>query len=370
MKIIYVYNEILPRRTAHDVYIFHNVVSLARENNNVTLVCGLGSASNASLEKHYSVKIPRNLKIHRVPIVRKNNILKLSWNKIFFYFAQKYIKKQRPDIVIASVVKQGHYHFSRKLKNTFYVYEDHQLAWYPCDKANKTKQFFQHKKTLQKANLIVVATNAVKQILLADPYSLETPIAVIPLAVNQQSLPPTPFSLPLRIAYIGQLYHGQGVDILLEAIKNTSDIHLDIIGKTHDKFSYPKDKVTFHGFIPPSRLSETLRHVHAFVAPFASTGRMPYTAHTKLYEYAAWQKPIIAPKMDIVEEHLPGMHGVLPFTADDPVSLAAALQHLTKKDVFDALQKDIGKAQYKFSWQSRSDLYQKVLQHYVKQKPK
>ena len=67
MNIVYPYNEILPKKRAHDVFIFHQCQALARISHKhssragVTLLCGRGSKENRSLFQHYEVAETKNL---------------------------------------------------------------------------------------------------------------------------------------------------------------------------------------------------------------------------------------------------------------------------------------------------------------------
>lgn len=368
IKIIYPYNEILPKKTAHDVYIFHNCHSLADQGFAVELLCGSNSAPDSTLQTHFNVQNLNNLSIKRLPIIRKNNPLNLTWNRYFFHFCQSLIKKQNPQFVICSVLKQAKYHFNRKCTQTKYIYEIHQLNWYP-NMAFDHKKIEEEKHILKQADLIVTTTNELKEILSHPPYSLHNQIAVIPLAVHSQKLPPSENS-SLKIGYIGQLYNGQGLEILLTALSQVSDVSLDIFGGKEEEIKKLKllantlninqNRINFLGYLSPKRLPEMIKHCHAFVAPFENRGRMPYVAHTKLLEYAEWGRPIIAPDLPIVKEHL--KQGVLYFKPDDINSLVLCMEQLKNPPELQRLQNAIGDYSGNFSWTTRAKNYSNLLQ--------
>ena len=55
---------------------------------------------------------------------------------------------------------------------------------------------------------------------------------------------------------------------------------------------------------------------------------MPYVAHTKLYEYMAWGRPVVAADLGVLREDLiDGVNGVL-FEAGNPEALAQALRRV------------------------------------------
>ena len=366
MRIIYPYNEILPKRKAHDVFVFHECAALAaKENCSVTLLVGKGS--NRDLFSHYHVPKNTHFHIHPLWIVRKNNPFRISWNFPFFFLCQRYIQRQRPDVVICSVRGQAAYHLKRKIPGVQYIYEVHELAYYPNQSPTPLVQA--ERDMLAAADLITVTTEALKQILNAPPYSLKNRIEVVPLAVLAEPLPSLSSADILQLAYVGQLYAGQGLPNLLTALSQTQNVHLKVIGGTPQQITDLQKlarelgvdgSVTFLGFIPPSEIPLSLKDVHAFVAPFETTGRMPYVAHTKLFEYAHWGRPILAPDLPIVREHF--STGVLLYEPDNPSALAACIHNLQQESIRTQLQDEITTYKGRFSWQARAKTYASLLQ--------
>lgn len=342
MRILYPYNEILPKRSAHDVYIVRNCAALAEAGADVTLAFGMSSVPDSELRSHYNVASRENLHWQRLPIIRRNYGLPFSLNALFFWSAQKLIHDSKPDWVALSVFKQGAFHLKRRLPGVKYVYEVHELAWYPGRDANEPKvrkRLDEERRMLSRMDAVTVTTGALHDILRAEPYNLTLPIAVIPLAVDFAPLPPPPpFTGELQLMYVGQMYQGQGAELLLLALARTEGIQLTLVGGKTDELTTLKQlaraldidhRVEFAGFRPPAELPELVAGAHALVAPFSSSGRMPFVAHTKLLEYSAWRRPVVAPDLPVVREHLSPESGWVPFTADDAGSLAAALQSLT-----------------------------------------
>ncbi len=363
MQIIYPYNEILPKKKAHDVYIVHECAALQASGFDVTLFVGKGS-KKTDLFAHYNIT---KLKIEEFPIIRKNNPLGVTWNLPFFRACQKKIHQMRPEWVLLSVKKQAAYHLARKIPGVRYLYEVHDLCYYPNQAP--TKDFEIEKKFLSQADLITVTTQALKEILLQKPYALTVPIHVVPLAVQATALPP-PQEAPLVLMYVGQLYEGQGLPFLLQALAQTQNVHLKIIGGKPEQIAALQllsaqlnisARVHFLGFIPPKELHNHVQEAHAFVAPFENTGRMPFVAHTKLLEYAEWGRPILAPRLQIVEEHFQHEKGALLFEPDSIDSLAHSISLLTKKPLLDNLQREISSYSGRFSWTRRISTYKSLL---------
>jgi len=369
MQIIYPYNEILPKKKAHDVFIVHECAALADLDWEVILLIGKGSEKN-TLFSHYQIAPSTHLHIEPLFIVRKNNPFHISWNLPFFLMCQHQIRKIKPNWVILSVRKQATFHILRKVSGVRYVYEVHELCCYPTQPASANYELRLEKVMLSRMDLIIVTTHALKDVLLQPPYSLKVPIEVIPLAVQTQPLPPPPPADPLVLMYVGQLYSGQGLPSLLSALSGIQNIHLKILGGTPEEiFHLSKlakelaisDSVEFLGFIPPNQLSAIVKEAHAFIAPFENIGRMPYVAHTKLFEYAEWGRPIIAPRLPIVEEHFHDGKGALLFEPGNVASLAGCIVALKQEPLRQKLQTEIASFSGRYSWQSRAHAYASLL---------
>ncbi len=354
-RIVYPYNEILPKRAAHDAFIFQECAALHAAGLSTTLICGRGTWAAPKLFAHYGTP---SFPVHQLPIIRKNNPWRISWNLPFFMATQSYLKKKRPDWVFLSVAKQGAYHLKRKISGIRYLYEVHELAHYPNDSSQSSDREF-----LSRADLITVTTEPLKEILLAPPYSLTNRIEVIPLAVDKSPLPPPASNRRLQIAYVGQLYKDQGVDLLVKALSHLEGVDLRIIGGRASEIEAFKSPphVTFTGFVPPSELSHHLKGVDVFVAPFFDVGRMPYVAHTKLLDYASWVRPVVAPDIPLLHEHFEEGVDALFFTPKDPSSLAQTIKKLQDPELRATLQTGIQKHAHRYSWKKRALRYESIL---------
>jgi glycosyltransferase involved in cell wall biosynthesis len=370
MRIVYPYNEILPRKKAHDVFIVNECAALSALGWDVNLLAGAGS-EREKIFSHYQIAKQNPLRVQPLYIVRKNNPFRLSWNLPFFWNCQKVIRKERPDYVFLSVRKQAAFHLVRKIPGVRYLYEVHELCFYPNGLAANDHDLHLEKMALSQADLVTVTTEALKEILLNPPYSLKVPVEVVPLAVQAEPLPPPPsLATPLVVMYVGQLYAGQGIPTLLAALPQVSNVHLKIIGGTQEEITSLTnlakdlkivDAVEFLGFIPPSQIPSFAKNAHAFVAPFDNTGRMPYVAHTKLFEYVEWGRPVIAPDLPIVREHFPEGKGALLFEPNSPSSLAKCLSALKEETLLKKLQSEIHSLSGRYSWNTRAHHYAQLL---------
>ena len=375
MRITYPYNEILPTRKAHDAYVWRNCVSLAETGAEVALACGAPSLADDALARHYATALPVNFSVARLAILRRNWGLPFTWNRVFDTAAQRLLADARPDVAIVSVRKQGRYHFARKLPGVRYVYEVHELAWYPTFGPARDGEaaIAAERDMLARADLVTVTTGALRDILTAAPYRLANRIEVVPLAISTQpSVPDATHGEPLHVMYIGQLYAGQGVEDLLEAVARVNGVTATIVGGTPAEIAGLRaalpaealERVRFTGFVPPAGIPALAAGAHAFAAPFRNERRMPFVAHTKLAEYAALRRPVVAPDLPIVHEHFP-QGGVRTYRPNDVSSLAAALSSLRDTGRWTECMSALASARIT-RWADRARDYREVLESVTK----
>jgi glycosyltransferase involved in cell wall biosynthesis len=414
MQIAYLYNEKLPKKTAHDVYIWRNVYFLSQSGQDkltastlkLTYITGPShpKATLDMLQKHYlphqhslpfenecaplpfwSTFLDRgqsqshhagSFEWIELPLMRKSGPLRLSWNLPFFLRCQKWLEKTRPDWVMMSVYKQAHFHLQRKLPGVRYLFEVHDLAFYPGTSepvdARKKAQIQQQKEVLEACDAITVTTHALKRALEREPYHIKKPIFIVPLASEMQPLPPISVSrAAVNLAYVGQLYPHQGLDELIQALSHVEGLRLEILGGNKTDLERLKslvydlklnNRVVFHGFISPQALASKLYGIDALVAPFHPTAHMRHVAHTKLIDYGRWALPVIAPNLEITREEVRSHHFLFD-AAHYPQDLNSLIQVLKKvldpKERLKAAEEirhDLEKHPARFSWQERTDL--------------
>ncbi len=373
MKVLYLYNEILPKRSAHDVYIWRNCIELASVGAKVTLAVGKGSDNDISLHQHYQTQPHSNFQVVRLPILRKNFSIPLTWNRIFFHAAQTLIKETIPDWVLMSVRKQASYHLTRRVPNVRYAYEVHELLHYageilPSSQLNNEIEY------LNACNLVTATTIPLTDILRQTPYKIDSQsddvpvIELVPLASKtSEKLPTLSYSKPFKLGYVGQLYRGQGMELLIDALSRTNDVTLKVIGgdpldiKRLQEFAMQldvADRIEWMGFRKPAELARVADDIHAFVAPFSSAGRMPYVAHTKLVDYIAWGRPFIAPNMTVVTSHLHSLCGGCSlFLPDNAHSLADAITAMNEEMAYKNAATIAASSEWRsaaLSWEKRS----------------
>jgi glycosyltransferase involved in cell wall biosynthesis len=142
----------------------------------------------------------------------------------------------------------------------------------------------------------------------------------------------------VRLVYAGALTPTYELDVLLEAVaaigrtRPEVAMHLDVFGRGDaaerlvDQAARLglEDRVTFHGRIPIDDVPAAVARADIGVAP---TRRDPFTdvsLSTKVFEFAAMGKPVVASRLPMVERTFPP-NSVATYDPGNPESMAAAI---------------------------------------------
>lgn len=124
----------------------------------------------------------------------------------------------------------------------------------------------------------------------------------------------------LDVGYVGHLYHGRGIDIIIDTAANCKDVIFHIAGGDDIDISFWKrlactravENIKFYGFIPPSSTADFMRSCDILVAPYqekvAVTGNKGdtsgYMSPLKIFEYMAVGRPIVCSDLPVLHEVL------------------------------------------------------------------
>ena len=142
----------------------------------------------------------------------------------------------------------------------------------------------------------------------------------------------------VRLVYTGALTPIYELDVLLEAmalvVERRTDLrlHLDVYGRGDSEPALRAraeelglaDAVAFHGRIPLADVPAVIAAADVGLAPTRLDGYTGLTLSTKVYEYAAMRKPVVASRLPMVERAFPD-GAVTTYTPGDPASLAEAI---------------------------------------------
>jgi glycosyltransferase involved in cell wall biosynthesis len=142
----------------------------------------------------------------------------------------------------------------------------------------------------------------------------------------------------LRLIYTGALTPIYELSVLLEALARLRDrlpgqpVQLDVFGRGDSEANLRaqcarlglEGGVTFHGRIPIQEVPGAIARADVGLAPTRRDAFTDFSLSTKLFEYAAMGKPVIASRLPVVERYF-GTGTIATYEAGDPRDLTRAL---------------------------------------------
>ena len=143
---------------------------------------------------------------------------------------------------------------------------------------------------------------------------------------------------PLRLVYTGGLTPTYEVDVAIRAVAQIAterpdlDVRFDIFGRGDTEPILRDlaaelglaDRVTFHGRIPIDDVPAVVAAADVGIAPTRRDEFTDLSLSTKVYEYAAMGKPVVATRLPLVERTFPA-GTVAAYEPGDPSAMAAAI---------------------------------------------
>lgn len=363
LSIIYLHNQRLMVGKANDIMIMKTCYSLSKSGNNVGIITG-NPYIDGDIFEYYGLKKIPNFNIIRVPMLRSKPF---SWHAIYNFFCLlKLIELKRKndvDIIYLREIKLARFILRFKyLINLPIVIEVHDLKIkkfydYCPEKNNDEEYVFKH------VNGIIVLLNVFGEVL-KETYDIgNVPMIKIPLAADRNDYS-YKYSGKRVICYAGQLYHAQGVDLLIKSLNYLRDVKLHIIGDGKDLEKLKRlvfeerlyGRVIFHGFVKPSEVYNKVKDADLMVICARNKGKRRYSAHVKLYEYMAMGKPIVAFDMPSIREDTVDMKNIVLAEPDNPEDLARKISIvLDNRDFAESLAFNAYDTAGDFSWDKRGE---------------
>ena len=179
----------------------------------------------------------------------------------------------------------------------------------------------------------------------------------------------------LNITYVGSLIPNRGVDILITAAKVLKEINFTIIGGVGEDLSKIKSykekndlkNVNLLGFKSQKDLPLYYQKADILILPM--TGKevhtTKYASPSKLFEYMASGKPIIASDLISIREILKNNESILLFEPDNSKDLINKIKLLSSDpDLMIKLSKNSKNLAKKYSWNNRVEKIQKHIQKF------
>ena len=377
LSIIYLHNQRLMGGKAHDIVIMRTCYALARSGHCVKIITGAPLRGD-TIFSYYGLHPIPEFEVIRIPMARGRTF---SWHAVFNFFCLLKLfslrRKGMADIIYLREIKLARFllKFRRFLRLPF-VIEVHDLKikkfYGSCPEKEKSEDYVFHR-----VHGIVVLLNVFGDILKETYRVSGIPVVKVPLAAGKAPFPEHQNGHK-TVGYVGQLYPAQGVDILVTAMRFLPDARLSIIGgrekdlkrlKNLAATMYLNERIDFHGFVNPHRVPEIARDADVMVICALNRGKRRYSAHTKLYEYMAMGKPIVAVDLPSIREEVTDGKDILLANPEDPQDLAEKITSvLNNRNLAKTLALNAYQTADEFSWEKRADrladFFSKVYEDY------
>jgi glycosyltransferase involved in cell wall biosynthesis len=314
VKILYISSSKIPSRHANSVHVMKMCQALANCGNEVTLLARKGEIENIEDDHdYYGVK-------------KCFEIKKLSFS---FSVFEKMIYLIRLFIYILKNKKKYQFIYGRFLYGVWWAfkmgvpfsYESHET---PHGIISKLFE----KSILKSSNLksLVLISSSLKEIYKeiypklsdekiivahdgADSFKKEKENTN-----NNQALKGKG---ELKAGYVGSLYKGRGIELIIQLAENLPSVDFHIIGGSESEVLQYKSRtktenIYFYGLIPHSQVGDYVQQLDILLAPYqkevsiAKKGRntVNWMSPLKIFEYMAQEKPIICSNLPALKEVL------------------------------------------------------------------
>ncbi len=364
MKIVYISSSTIPSRAANSIHVMKMCQAFAKNGHEVVLIApDKKDALESGVEDVY--------KFYGVD--KCFEIINLPWlpirgrGHIYGFLAGLKARLLKPDVVYCRNAP-GCF-FAAKLGLPV-IFESHAPLG---DSGTISNWMFRRILESSKLKKMVVITHALKKYYL-DNYSCDgNEIQVAPDGADPVPEGIEPFDLPnkgarLQVGYVGHLYKGRGVDIIIDMAKNCDWANFHLVGGTETDIKYwmiktkGHDNILFRGFVAPAEGERLRISFDVLLAPYQSDVSISGGGNTvnwmsplKLFEYMAAQKPIICSDLPVLREVFAHEKNALLCPPDDVNEWVKALERL-RQDKILAVQ--LGQTAHdefvrNYTWQAR-----------------
>lgn len=179
--------------------------------------------------------------------------------------------------------------------------------------------------------------------------------------VTLPSPQPTADKSGLAVGYSGSLYAGRGIEIICALAERLPDVSFHICGGSPSEIQHYSSVATgcknleFHGFLPPSQISEWQQAMDVLLAPYQLDGPIvQWTSPLKIFEYMASGHPIVASDVPVLREVLTDGVNALLISPEDVSGWALALQRLSDDRLRKFLATNaVNDLRSKYTWEQR-----------------
>lgn len=330
MNITYITPSGIPSKQANTIQVMKMCEAFSQQGHDVELICP--SQSNESARNVFAYYNVENI----------FEIQKLPWKpfKGYQFTVLASISAYRSDTDLVYGRSIAGCYFSALL-GLDVVYESH----VPADDIHPiTNQMFRLLVSNRNLISLVVITEALKNYY-TSRYDLGEKIHVAPDAASRQNGTPIDEILHenrQQVGYVGHLYEGKGVKLIISLAREEPDVDFHIVGGTDDDIKTWRSRaedvpnLKFHGHVPPARVGDYLASFDVVLAPYqrkvqgagGETELSKWMSPLKIFEYMSAGKPIVCSDLPVLREVLTDGENALLCDPNDILEWKEALDTL------------------------------------------
>lgn len=309
LRIAYFSYARLPSRSANSIHVMRMCSAFAKLGHDVTLYVPAFSKVEyedieTSVFDYYGVKNTfRIKKLPWLPVKGRSTIY--SW------LAAIHARLTRAQLVYARDLKTGY--VSSKLGLTV-IYEAHA----PVKEIDQP--IFERLVSSGQFKRLIVISDALRKIYEKSYPQLAGKVQVAHDAadIEEHDVPQPADSVRMRVGYVGHLYQGRGIELIIGLAARCPWADFEIVGGMDDDVNFWKSRsqnignIHFHGHLPYSDAARVRQSCQVLLAPFArklavyggGTDTSQWMSPMKIFEYMASGKAIICSELPVLTEVL------------------------------------------------------------------
>lgn len=329
MKILYVANSDIPSKTANSVQVMKMCDAFATNGHEVRLITKATHSKDSpgTIERTYGVR--HNFPIHRYPHIhsRSSRVLHAGAWAIELAYIMWLMAKWKPDLVYGRNIRGCQ---ASAMMGIPFIFETHNTLVRDSHISRMTADTVMRSPQMKR---IVVQSSALKAKLLKAETIKKGLILAAHDGAEALSIDTLPKRWPgrkgtMQVGYIGNLYEGRGIGIIVHLAQTMADVDFHIVGGTREEAATRNitipDNLFFHGFVPHSTIHTYRNACDVLVAPYQKkvrvAGNQGNTADImsplKLFEYMASRKAIVVSDFPVLREILDDSMAILVPSGD------------------------------------------------------
>jgi glycosyltransferase involved in cell wall biosynthesis len=338
MKILYVAASPIPSQAANSVHVIKMANALANAGHETILVSAeycrseAPPCTDAEMASYYDVDSGFKLYRSQGLLHGKAGAVLHTLQMLILYL------RFHPDLVYSRCYFTAFFFSLLRIPVVFESHNDY-------DKGSPTEKLFTLMAPRPSLTRIVVISQALKEHFVANYGIPSTKILVAADGADESPDTSSPLERTTgntQVGYVGHLYPGRGIDVIIALAQQLPDIGFHIIGGTapdvahwsQQAAQYPN--LVFYGHTPHKKATEYLQSLDILLAPYqkkvAVSGGAGDTSRwmspLKIFEYMAAGKPIICSDMPVLHEVLTPEVNCLLCPPDNVDAWAAAIKRL------------------------------------------